>query len=176
MNNLLDKIKSAFAAVKEAEAAVNEAAKAERAEVVSRSKALGKLLLEAKERHPKLADFKTFLKEVNGLGLSRAYDCMRVAGGRTTVEKLRAQATNRKRKSRANKKSEPAAIPAPDSVTDPHVTESPAPKKDYSSTEALAEFTVACRHLLPKITDEADRQKARQLVVELTTNKMSEAA
>jgi hypothetical protein len=44
------------------------------------------------------------------------------------------------------------------------------------SARALAEFTVACRTWLPKITVEADRQKARLLVSELTSDKKAEAA
>jgi acetylornithine/succinyldiaminopimelate/putrescine aminotransferase len=158
---LLNEIKQAFAAVNEAEAAVNEAAKAARDELVSRAKTLGLLLLDAHKLHPTRAKFQSFLKQVKGLGLSRAYDFMAVAGGRTTVEKLREQATSRKRKSRANNRSNPAAIPS-QSVTDPNVTE---------SARALAEFTFACQTWLPKITDEADRQ----LVIELTTPK-AEAA
>jgi hypothetical protein len=185
---LLDKIRDAFAAVNEAEAAFNEAAKTERAELVSRSKALGLLLLEAKKRHPKTEDFKTFLKNVKGLGLSRAYDLMRLAGGRATDEQLRHEARNRQRKSRANRKRLPP--PDPISVT---VTESAEisvdqrradmaaldtsadERTDKASARALAEFTVACRTWLPKITVEADRQKARGLVTELTTTR-AEAA
>jgi hypothetical protein len=182
---LLDKIRNAFAAVNEAEAAFNEAAKTERAELVSRSKALGLLLLEAKKRHPKTEDFKTFLKNVKGLGLSRAYDLMRLAGGRATDEQLRKEARNRQRRSRANRKRLPP--PDPISVT---VTESPeiaidqrradmaaldTSATDKASARALAEFTFACRTWLPKITVEADWQKARDLVTELTTTR-AEAA
>ena len=167
--SLLDKVRHAFAAVREAEAAVNAAAKAERAELVSRSKVLGLLLIDAHKRHPTTADFKSFLRQVDGLHLSRAYDFMRVAGGRITDEQLRGEARKRKRKSRAKKKSEPAAIPAPDSVT---VTES---QPDYSSAEALVEFTVACQTWLPKLTDKAHRQRARLLVSELMSDKREAA-
>ena len=44
------------------------------------------------------------------------------------------------------------------------------------SAHYLAEFAVACRAYLPKITVEADRQKARLLVAELTTDKKAVAA
>jgi ABC-type Na+ efflux pump permease subunit len=164
---LLDKIKHAFAAVQKAETAVNEAAKAKRAKVVSRAKTLGLLLLDAHKRHPKVDDFKEFLRDVKGLHLSRAYDYMAVASNRTTVQQLRDQARERKQRSRKKKKSEQA----PDSVT---VTESPEQHKTENATgkgsaHYLAEFTVACRMYLPKITDEADRQTALALVVELTT-------
>ena len=70
------------AAVAEHNAAVRAVTTAQ-AELVSKSKVLGQLLLEVKKRHPKVADFEAFLKRVNGLHRSRAYDCMRIAGGRT---------------------------------------------------------------------------------------------
>jgi hypothetical protein len=110
----------------EAVAARNESEK----EFVSRSKTVGLLLLEAKKLHPPVKDFEAFLKKVHGLSLSWAYDCMRIAGGRVTEEELRRDATDRQRKSRANKKKLPKPAPAlkkpepepkPDSVT---VTES----------------------------------------------------
>jgi hypothetical protein len=44
--------------------------------------------------------------------------------------------------------------------------------EEKASSHNLAEFTIAARSYLPKVTIEADRQKARQLVTELT---MSEA-
>ena len=40
-----------------------------------------------------------------------------------------------------------------------------------ASALCLAEFTIACRKWLPQITVEADRQKARLLVAELTSSK-----
>ena len=49
-------------------------------------------------------------------------------------------------------------------------------KATKASARALAEFMVACRTWLPKVTVEADRQKARLLVSELTSNKGAEAA
>jgi len=107
---LIDKLNAAVAEHNAAEQAVTTA----QAELVSKSKAVGLLLLEAKTRHPKAKDFEAFLKRVNGLGISRAYDCMRIAGGRTTDEELRREARERVRKHRANKK-----IPKPDSVTPP---------------------------------------------------------
>jgi ParB-like chromosome segregation protein Spo0J len=45
-----------------------------------------------------------------------------------------------------------------------------------ASASALAEFTVACRAWLPKVTVEADRQTARNLVATLTCSKCREAA
>jgi hypothetical protein len=191
---LLQKITAAVAAANEAE----KTAETAKAELVSRSKVVGQLLLEAKKRHPKVADFEAFLKRVNGLKLSRAYDLLRLAGGRVTDEQLRQEARDRQRKSRTNKKvplptkAEPE--PKPISVTDPHVTESAEigaeerraqmaaldvaddQRATKASAHALAEFIVACRNWLPKITTEADRQKARLLVADLTTDKKAEAA
>jgi hypothetical protein len=125
---LLAKINEAVAAANEAETAVTTA----QAELVSRSRAVGLLLLEAKKLHPAVADFETFLKQVHGLKLSRAYDLLRLAGGRTTDEELKKDARERQQKSRAtNKRKLPRPTPAPKkpepkpiSVTDPDVTES----------------------------------------------------
>ena len=122
---LLNKINAAVAEHNAAEQAVTTA----QSEFVSKPKVVGQLLLEAKKRHPKVADFEAFLKRVNGLKLSRAYDLLRLAGGRTTDEELRQEARERKRKSRAKKKLPPKSPPPVDtkpplSVTDPPVTES----------------------------------------------------
>jgi hypothetical protein len=57
---------------------------------------LGTLLLEAKKLHPKVKDFEAYLKQVDGLKLSRAYDYLRIAGGRATDEELRKEARERK--------------------------------------------------------------------------------
>jgi hypothetical protein len=142
------------------------------AELVSRSKTVGLLLLEAKKLHPAVKDFEAFLGKVQGLKLSRAYDCMRVAGGRTTDEEIRQATRDRVEKHRASKKLPgPAQAPKPQpqkpSVTRPDVTERAA----EASARCLAEFTVACRMWLPRITASADRQKARLLVAELTSGK-----
>jgi hypothetical protein len=168
-------------------------------ELVSKSKEVGLLLLEAKKLHPAVKDFNAFLKKVQGLSLSWAYDLLRLAGGRTTEEELKKDARERKQKSRANKKKLPTPAPQqtllrdsegvvekPDSVT---VTESPEAsagrrraenadlgltaeeKAARQSAHYLAEFSIACRTYLPKITIETDRQKARLLVSELTSIK-----
>jgi hypothetical protein len=127
---LLGKINAAVAEHNAAERAVTTA----QAELVSKSKVLGQLLLEVKKRHPKAADFEAFLKRVNGLGRSRAYDLLRLAGGRTTDEELRKDARERVRKHRAKKK---LPTPEPVSVTDPDVTESS--KRITQSDEISAE-------------------------------------
>ena len=69
---LLEKI---TVAVKEANEAEKNVATA-RDELVSRSKAVGLLLLEAKKLHPTKKQFEPFLNRVNGLKVSRAYDLM----------------------------------------------------------------------------------------------------
>jgi hypothetical protein len=183
---LLRKLNAAVAAANEAEKTVATA----QTDLVSRSKVVEQLLLEAKKLHPKVVEFEAFLKRVNGLKLSRAYDLLRLAGGRATDEELRQETRDRVQKHRAKKKlprPEPSPLPKPVSVTQPDVTETPEisaerrkaentelddpPLSDQAakaSTYALREFTVACRIWLPKVTTEADRQAARDLVATLT--------
>jgi hypothetical protein len=106
-DELLGEIKLAVAAANAAE----HGAMSARAEFVSRSERVGMLLREAKKLHPAVKDFKAFLKKVDGLKLSRAYDLLRLAGGRITDEELKRDARERQQKSRAKK------LPTPDSVT-----------------------------------------------------------
>ena len=184
---LLAKLNAAVASANDAEAKATTA----QTELVSRSRAVGVLLLEAKKLHPAVKDFDAFLKGVNGLHLSRAYDLLRLAGGRTTDEELKEDARLRKQKSRAKKKlpepapapKRPEPVPSPVSVTEPDVTESAEPntekrkpEKMHSDAEeraksahALAEFTFACQRYLPRMTPR-DRQKAFELVYELTSD------
>jgi hypothetical protein len=91
-SDLLPKIQAAVTAVNEAEGNVTTA----QGDLVARSKVLGTLLLEAKKLHPKVKDFEAYLKQVDGLKLSRAYDYLRIAGGRATDEELRKEARERK--------------------------------------------------------------------------------
>ena len=81
-------------AVKAADAAIAMQEKA-MAVTVGASRAVGLLLLEAKKLHPAVKDFEAFLKRVDGLKLSRAYDLLRLAGGRTTDEELKKDARER---------------------------------------------------------------------------------
>jgi hypothetical protein len=185
VNDLLAKINTAVAAANEAEQTVTTA----KAELVSRSKAVGLLLLEAKKLHPVTEDFKAFLKRVDGLKLSRACDCMRVAGGRTTDEEIRQATRERVKKHRDSKKlPEPApkqSEPPKLSVTSAPVTESPeasaekrkaenanlssSPEERAAKLSAhnLSEFQVACRTYLPNLI-EADLKKARVFFMEGT--------
>ena len=105
---LLAKITVAVKAANDAEATVTTA----QAELVSRSKTVGLLLLEAKKLHPAVKDFEAFLKKVQGLKLSRAYDLMRLAGGRTTDEEIRKDARDRARSIAPDKKKLPRPAPA----------------------------------------------------------------
>jgi hypothetical protein len=192
-DRLLEEINVAVKAVNEAEQNVTTA----QAELVTRSKKVGLLLLEAKKQHPKVKEFEAFLKKVDGLKLSRAYDLLRLAGGRTTDEQIRQETKERVRKHREKKK-----LPKPDSVTSPPVTEKPAEVKTVGndvdpaasaeqrkaeagmspaeraakeSARNLAEFIVAARMYLPKITAQADRETARKLVAELLGGKKAAA-
>jgi hypothetical protein len=186
---LLAKINAAVKAANTAEASVATA----QAELVSRSRAVGLLLLEAKKLHPAVKDFEAFLKRVDGLKLARAYDCMRIAGGRTTDEEIREATRKRVKEHRAKKKLPgPTTIPKPNppepsklSVTSPDVTETPEVSAErrkaqnanlgmtaaQRSKQNLAWFAVACREYLPNITVEVHRQEARRLVDELTQAK-----
>jgi hypothetical protein len=180
-DQLLDKINAAVAEHNAAERAVTTA----QSELVSRSKVVGQLLLEAKKLHPTKKGFETFLRRVNGLHISRAYDLLRLAGGRTTDEELRQEARDRVRKHRAKKKLPKPESP-PQSVTDPDVTDSPkriTQSPEISAEERRAEnvlldddnepelsaeqkqsahcrdkFIDACRTYLPKIIDDCDRE------------------
>jgi hypothetical protein len=150
---LLLKINEAVAAANKAETTVATA----QAELVLRSKAVGVLLLEARRLHPTVRDFEAFLKKVQGLKLSRAYDLLRLAGGRTTDEEIRKATRDRVKKHRSKKKVPPSKKPEPLSVTSTPVTESleaERPKAEpvptwmadaRQSSRYLAEFTVACR-------------------------------
>jgi hypothetical protein len=179
-DHLLESINAAVKAANEAEAAAMTA----RDELVSRSKQVGLLLLEAKKLHPMVKDFDAFLKQVDGLQMSRAYEMMKLAGGRTTDEELRKEARERQQRKRERDRLSKAKQPkAAEPLRD--VTESPgvgsndidpvasaeARKADYAggtpgqkakqaSAKNLAEFVVAARLYLPKITIEADRAKA----------------
>ena len=146
---LLTKINEAVAAAHEAE----KAAETAKGELVSRSKTLGLLLLEGKKLHRKVEDFEAFLKKVPGIkSLSWAYDCMRVAGGRTTDEQLRKDARERQQKVRDAAKAArvaaaeaakvsvmsrnpPAQLPAP--------KQPPPPPADENSAEVSTEKRMA---------------------------------
>jgi hypothetical protein len=131
---------------------INSAVKEMRDEYISRSKIVGDLLLEAKAIHPKVNDFEAFLKRVDGLHLSRAYELLALAGGRTTEADIKKQ--NRERQQRHRIKQKTKAMPKPEPPAP-----KPTPKKFRDITEsptitgaALQEFLRACEKLLPLMT------------------------
>jgi hypothetical protein len=131
-DQLLERINAAVKAANEAEATVETA----KTELVSRSKAVGLLLLEAKKLHPKVADFEGFLGKVHGLKFSRAYDLLRLAGGRTTDEEIRQATKDRVKKHRDKKKQE---LPPPP----PKITAQPEPAKDSVTSSSVTESVEA---------------------------------
>jgi hypothetical protein len=139
----------------EAVAAVNEAqktAETAKAELISRSMTVGRLLLEAKKLYPALKDFNAYLAKVNGLGQSRAYELLALAGGRKTDEEIRQATRNRVKRHRAKSlpKAKPIPLPEPKlvpeqepvpepgkvSVTSPNVTESEAAEASAEQRKA----------------------------------------
>jgi hypothetical protein len=79
---------------------------------VEHYKAAGLMLLDVSNKHPK--DFTAFLtRSYAGLGRSRAYELMQTAGGRTTVEELRAGDRERQTRHPAMPRSTPRWTPAP---------------------------------------------------------------
>jgi hypothetical protein len=157
---LLPKIQDAVQAANEAE----RAASAARDELVSRSKALGLLLLEAKRMHPTRKAFEEYLSQVDGLKISRAYDLLRLAGGRTTDEELRKEARERQAKSRAKKKLRPdIPQPEPKAIATESVTvtdsEPNTEQQKHGSKSALQDFLEACDTHLP-LMNVADLQVA----------------
>ena len=107
--DLLGKINEAVAEANKSEKALKEAQdkhKAAADEHYSNTKKVGLLLLEVNKTH-KGKDFENYLKQVKGLQRSRAYDYLRLAGGRVTEEELRTEARKRKQKSRAKLKELP---------------------------------------------------------------------
>src|SRR5262249_20748208 len=112
---LLTKINKAVAEANHAEKTVTMAQE----ELVSRSRTVGLLLLEAKKLHPRVKEFEAFLARVDGLN-SHAYDLMRLAGGRTTEEEIRKDTRDRVKKHRASKKKLPTPAPnKPEPKPDP---------------------------------------------------------
>jgi hypothetical protein len=162
-DGLLEEINAAVQAVNEAEQGVTTA----QDELVSRSKKVGLLLLEAKRLHPKVKDFEAFLGKIEGLKLSRAYDLLRLAGGRTTDEELKKDARERQAKSRAKKKKLPSDVIDLEVENFRDVTESAEASAerrkadnaaaeavvvhDLGNEEALAHFKQACDVWLPQL-------------------------
>jgi hypothetical protein len=141
MSKQIDELAAKLTKAVRAADAAEEAVTGAREILVSRSREVGLLLLEAKKLHPSVKDFEAFLKRIDGLKLSRAYDMLRLAGGRITHEELKKDARERKQKSRRR-----GRIKLPqdtcdevkklvDSVTDPPVTESPEASAEKRKAE-----------------------------------------
>jgi hypothetical protein len=140
---------------------INSAVEEMNETAVSQSKIVGGLLLEAKKMHPKVGDFDAFLKRVHGLRLSRAYELLAVAGGRTTDEEIRKDNRDRKKKQRDKTKSIPDPAETFRDITEKSIPEpgqpEPQPARDWpagTSAASLREFKLACRHWLPELTDD----------------------
>ena len=153
-DELLIKLNTAVKAANEAETIVTTA----QGELVSRSKAVGLLLLEAKKLHPRVTEFEAYLQQVDGLKLSRAYDLLRLAGGRTTDDELKKEARERKQKSRAAKKTLP---PPPKSLSKSSRKDSVTVTESATAMSArnLKEFEYACQTYLPRLNS-GDLKKA----------------
>jgi hypothetical protein len=152
------------------------------------------LLLEAKKQHPKVKDFETFLKKVDGLKLSRAYDYLALAGGRTTEAELKKAARERQQKKRERDKRKTKSKPIPPfrDVTETPSTQGitgngvdPAESAERRKLEAdpaaasaryLAEFEAACRAYLPKITVQEHRERALDFATAMLIASTEEAA
>jgi hypothetical protein len=174
-DKLLTKINKAVAEAN----AVEKTMQAAQTELVSRSKAIGMLLLEAKKLHPAVKDFETFLKKVRGLKLSRAYDLLRLAGGRTTDEELRKETRDRVKKHREKKKL-PERNPKPVSVTDHDVTESPkriTESPEVSAEERRAQMAALDVDLsIPPFLDRSDEAPAPEQQAEFDRERQSRRA
>jgi hypothetical protein len=123
------------------------------AELKSHSLKVGELLLEAKKLHPSVKDFDAFLKKVKGLQLSRAYDLMRLASGRTTDADLKKDARERQQRHR-DKKKKAKTIPEP------------KPVKDRPEPQPVTEISVTSRNPEETAEESAERRKAEHAAAE----------
>jgi hypothetical protein len=139
---LLTEINAAVAELNSADQAIATA----QADVVARAKAVGVLLLEAKKLHPKTKDFEAYLKKVNGLQRSRAYDIIKMVGGRETDDEIRRaidadrkEKRERKQRNRADKKALPKPEPEPVFRDTADVSENPDPAAERKALYAAAD-------------------------------------
>jgi hypothetical protein len=205
-DDLLKKIKIAVKEYDEAERSfkkLEEAAGEARKEQQARGYALGKLLLEAKERFPKSKDFIAFVEDQVGLKRSRAYEIISCVGGAPEFELKKVFAENQARQKEATRKRvarhrtrkrtarKPAPSPPSSPPSSPPASTGSAPEASLSvtptnvtdlaaakSAQMLAEFRAACDEYLKPMTP-ADRRAAieyaqRYLLAE--TERSSEAA
>lgn len=123
-------------------------------QAIEHYKAAGLLLLDAANKHPR--DFTTFLtRSCAGLGRSRAYEMMQIAGGSKTVEQIRADTKKRVARHRAKTKQRPLQGPVTDEGPEgisadesEGILADPLPMSD----RAFAEFKKAVDTSMPKMT------------------------
>ncbi len=166
---------------------------------VEHYKAAGLLLLDvSNNKHPK--DFTAFLtRSCAGLGRSRAYELMQMAGGRKTVEQIRADTKKRVDRHRAKNKQRPLQEPVTDNATledkqevapadaheavpaadEPEVVPTDTPEGTPAdpfpmSERAFAEFKFAVDAWMPKMTL-VTRGRALAYPLEAAWNISSEA-
>jgi hypothetical protein len=144
---LLTKINAAVTAHDEAQKAQIAAVQ----EQVSRSKALGMLLNEIHglPQYKPVKSFEALLKKAEGLpSLSWAYDCMRLAGGRTTEAKLKKEASERQQKVRDKAKAAKLAKEAEAAAKKDSVTESV--KTQQNQTPSIPSRNLPAQLPVPK--------------------------
>jgi hypothetical protein len=152
--------------------------------------AAGKLLVEARKRHPTEEAFEKFLKLAGGIGIRRAQDFIAFALGRKDFEQHQienAAAQQRHRdKLKADKierEKERAALPKPEPKPEGKGKPEPSRITRNASTEetraamsaiSLREFGDACRLYLPQM-NEADLERARTFVSRMLNECRSQA-
>ena len=123
-------------------------------QAIEHYKAAGLLLLDVVNKHPK--DFTAFLtRSCVGLGRSRAYELMQMAGGSKTVKQIRADTKKRVDRHRAKNKQRPLQGPVTDERPEgisadesEGILADPLPM----SERAFAEFKKAVDTSMPKMT------------------------
>jgi hypothetical protein len=104
----------------------------------------GKLLIEAQERIKGVMTFQKFLttccteKGHAPLKKSRAYDLIRIAGGKTTIEAVRFRSNLSSQKTRKRQRESDAAVKA--SAASGHATSPPSPSPTSDLSQAKADF------------------------------------
>jgi hypothetical protein len=139
--------------------------------------AAGKLLIEARKRHPTEKAFEKFLDLAGGIGIRRAQDFIAFAVGRKDFDRHQAENAAAQQRHRDKLKADKierdkanAALPKPDPkkpeisrITRNASTEELLRQRTAMSASALQDYEDACRTYLPKL-NKADLKKARAFV------------
>jgi hypothetical protein len=137
--------------------------------------AAGKLLVEARKRHPTEKAFEEFLKLAGGIGIRRAQDFIAMAIGRKEFEQHQAENAAAQQRHRDKLKAEKierekekAALPKPDPKPEPKPEGEGKPEPEpthygNASAKNLREFEFACKTYLPKLNF-SDLKKADEFV------------